>query len=115
MKGLLNLKIWIAQKDVRKYLFGFTNNIDQILCVISPPNISDLYSIHERFLELGYLKVLKWIHKANKYLLMQAHVCAYAARCGHLEVLQWVRDNGAPWNERTCANAARRGHLEILQ
>ena len=30
---------------------------------------------------------------------------------GHLEVLQWARANGAPWDEMTCANAALGGHL----
>ena len=34
---------------------------------------------------------------------------------GHLEVLQWARANGAPWDERTCRDAAVGGHLEVLQ
>jgi hypothetical protein len=28
--------------------------------------------------------------------------CAKAANSGHLEVLQWARANGCPWDERTC-------------
>jgi hypothetical protein len=36
-------------------------------------------------------------------------------RGGHLEVLQWLRANGCPWDETTCAYAARRGgHSELL-
>ena len=38
-----------------------------------------------------------------------------AAEGGHLEVLQWARANGAPWDERTCRDAAEGGHLEVLQ
>ena len=38
-----------------------------------------------------------------------------AAKYGHLEVLQWARANGCPWNKWTCAFAARHGHLEVLQ
>ena len=38
-----------------------------------------------------------------------------AAEGGHLEVLQWARANGAPWDEWTCAGAAEGGHLEVLQ
>ena len=34
---------------------------------------------------------------------------------GHLEVLQWARANGCPWDQRTCAYAATGGHLEVLQ
>src|SRR5690349_14049438 len=33
---------------------------------------------------------------------------------GYLEVLQWARANGCPWDERTCLNAAADGHLEVL-
>ena len=42
-------------------------------------------------------------------------LCAYAAKNGHLEVLQWARARGCPWDERTCACAAWNGHLEVLQ
>ena len=42
-------------------------------------------------------------------------LCAYAAEGGHLEVLQWARAQGCPWDWRTCAWAARNGHLEVLQ
>ena len=38
-----------------------------------------------------------------------------AAAGGHLEVLQWARENGCPWNERTCTYAASGGQLEVLQ
>ncbi len=34
---------------------------------------------------------------------------------GHLEVLQWARSQGCPWNEDTCAHAAQKGYLEVLQ
>ena len=37
-----------------------------------------------------------------------------AAVNGHLEVLQWLRANGCPWNANTCAWAARNGHLELM-
>lgn len=33
---------------------------------------------------------------------------------GHLQVLEWCRVNGDPWNEGTCSNAAGQGHLEVL-
>ncbi len=41
--------------------------------------------------------------------------CTEAAKGGHLEVLQWARQNGCPWNELTCTEAAKGGHLEVLQ
>ena len=34
---------------------------------------------------------------------------------GHLEVLQWAREHGCPWDKMTCQYAARFGQLEVLQ
>ena len=41
--------------------------------------------------------------------------CWRAAAGGHLEVMQWARENGCPWNAETCTSAAQGGHLEVLQ
>ena len=41
--------------------------------------------------------------------------CAHAAAGGHLEVLQWARENGCPWDWKTCAWAAEGGHLAVLR
>ena len=41
--------------------------------------------------------------------------CDAAASSGQLEALQWLREDGCPWNENTCAMAAYGGHLEVLQ
>ena len=38
-----------------------------------------------------------------------------AAYGGNLEVLQWARANGCPWDEETCTCAASGGHLEVQQ
>jgi hypothetical protein len=32
-----------------------------------------------------------------------------------LDVLQWARENGCPWDAGTCINAAAGGNLELLQ
>lgn len=38
---------------------------------------------------------------------------------GHLDVLKWAREHGAPWDEKTCYHAASyaavTGQLDILQ
>jgi hypothetical protein len=41
--------------------------------------------------------------------------CSGAAKGGHLNILQWARANGCPWDEGTCDEAAWGGHLEVLQ
>ena len=42
-------------------------------------------------------------------------VCLHSALKGHLEVLQWAREQGCPWDEWTCSCATAEGHLEVLQ
>jgi len=41
--------------------------------------------------------------------------CWAAAGGGHLEVLQWAREHGCPWDEWVCRLAAGGGHLHVLQ
>jgi len=38
-----------------------------------------------------------------------AQRCAYAAEGGHLEVMQWARDHGAPWDEDYVRELAAEG------
>ena len=39
----------------------------------------------------------------------------WAAYGGHLEILQWLRAEGCPLDERTCKLAAGQGHREVLR
>ena len=41
--------------------------------------------------------------------------CAAAAEGGHFNVLQWARANGCPWNGLTCFYAVLSGHREMLK
>ena len=67
----------------------------------------------------GYLDVLKtyWsdIPGDKIPLSMDRWTCAWAASRGHLEILQWLRSQGCPWDYFTCAWAAEKGHLKCLQ
>ncbi|CAN0303301.1 unnamed protein product, partial [Ectocarpus sp. 6 AP-2014] len=61
----------------------------------------------------GHLDVLQWA-KING-CPWDEEACLVADEGGHLEVLQWARSNGRPWDEQTCRGAAEGGHLEVLQ
>ena len=61
----------------------------------------------------GFLDTLK--NKLQKGRLDKQHMCENAALGGHLEVQQWARANGCPWDDWTCSGAARGGHLELMQ
>ena len=41
--------------------------------------------------------------------------CWRMAQNGNLELLQFLHENGCPWNERTCSEAARNDHFECLK
>jgi len=41
--------------------------------------------------------------------------CAAAARRGDLEMLQWLRAKGCPWDSTTCERAAQQGRLCVLE
>ena len=62
--------------------------------------------------EGGQLKVLQWLRENE--CPWDEKTCEYAAKGGHLEVLKWARENGCPWDERTCERAASEGYLEVL-
>ena len=53
---------------------------------------------------------VEWAFERTKWA-----VCRWAAQKGYLEVLQWARANGCPWDEEVCTFAARGGRLEVLQ
>ena len=61
----------------------------------------------------GNLEVLQWARRNG--CPWDEQTCAAAAKGGHLELLQWAHQNGCPWNEGTCTEAAEEGHLELLQ
>ena len=63
---------------------------------------------------IGCLSALERRQRQGR-LSRQEYLCEGAARSGHLEVLQWLRANGCPWDEWTCKYAAEGGHLEVLQ
>ena len=61
----------------------------------------------------GNLEVLNWARE--KGCPWDKNVCNWATSGRHLEVLQWLRANDCPWDEETCLAAAMNGHLEVLQ
>ena len=38
-----------------------------------------------------------------------------AAGSGNLELVQWLRGEGCPWDWKTCFHAVNKGHVEVLR
>ena len=63
--------------------------------------------------EGGHLEVLQWARRNG--CPWDDNTTAFAAREGRLEVLQWLRENECPCDERVCRLSAQRGHLNVLR
>ena len=46
---------------------------------------------------------------------MDEGVMGWAAGSGNLELIQWLRGEGCPWDWITCYNAVALGHVEVLR
>jgi hypothetical protein len=60
----------------------------------------------------GHLEVVQWLRA--KGCPWDSQTCAKAAQHGYLEVIKWSRANGCPWDANTVRLARRRIHLSVL-
>ena len=56
----------------------------------------------------GILKTLKFLQEVK---VLDERTCEVAAEAGLLKALQWLRQQGCPWDQRTCQAAAKGGHF----
>ena len=66
----------------------------------------------------GNVEVAKWFahHSLTQGTQWDVNVvCNSAAFGGHLEMLRWLRTNGAPWTAKALSIAAREGHVAVVE
>ena len=65
----------------------------------------------------GHGELVKWLCGEGGFAasLMEASLMDRAAGSGNLELVQWLRANGCPWDYVTCAYAVDKGHVETLR
>ncbi len=102
----------IQPQDINLLKFGAKRGLLEY-CEIGLSRGNSKWRVCETAAKHGHLEVLQWAR--NNRCSWNEWICEIAARHGHLEVLQWARNNGCPWDEWTCARAAFGGHLEILK
>ena len=85
------------------------------------PYCSAFYQMQSAMFAAGYgqVPILQWLLK-TQHRVSTTSICAQAARCGQLEVLQWVKDNPRcriKDGTKSCvrAVAAKAGHLEVVK
>src|SRR5690242_11913402 len=62
----------------------------------------------------GQLVLIQWLHE-NGCPWDNEDICDEAAIGGHLELLQWIHEKGWPWKAFTCTAEATGGHHEVVQ
>jgi hypothetical protein len=66
--------------------------------------------------EGGHLEVLKWLHEHHApWDEWTGMAAAGNGNKGHLDVLKWLRQHDCPWDTLTCDCAASSGNLEVLR
>ena len=61
----------------------------------------------------GNLELVQWL--CDEGCPWDHWTCCGAAGSGNLEVLQWLRAEGCPWDYVTCVEAVKRSHVDILR
>ena len=66
--------------------------------------------------QYGHMVLAQWLIQEQGFA-MDEHVLGMAARGGNLELVQWLRGEGCPWDHGTCwwAVAYDQGHVEVLR
>ena len=57
-------------------------------------------------------ETVKWVVEKGG-APMNCDTAAYAAKCGRLEMLQWLRSKGCPWDVTTLVSASLFGHVHV--
>ena len=64
----------------------------------------------------GHLKLAKWLCKEQQGSFpMDEEVMEFAAKSANLELVEWLRVNGCPWDKWTCYYAVESGRVEVLR
>ena len=58
----------------------------------------------------GNLELVQWLR--GEGCPWDHYTCHYAAIYGHVEVLRWARENGCPWDADTRDEAAKLGYTD---
>ena len=120
--SLLTLPLDVQRLIVNEYLCNEDAAVARCACralrALVPRARIDAcrYRLYAYFCEHGHVALLAWLvqqvplRESSSRLL-----CEKAAAGGHVGMLRWLREHGAPWDEWTCAQAAAGGHLAVLE
>ena len=61
----------------------------------------------------GHPGLVKWLSGEGGFA-MDKYLMQYAGS-GNLQLVQWLRAEGCPWNWQTCYMVVEEGHVEVLR
>ena len=62
----------------------------------------------------GHRELVRWLCGEGGFA-MDERVMRFAALGGNLELVQFLRGEGCPWDWQTCLWAVDKGHVEVLR
>ena len=63
--------------------------------------------------QYGHMELVKYLCGEGGFA-MDERVMVHAAIGGNLELVQWLRGEGCPWDDLTCSQAVHLGLVEVL-
>lgn len=109
--------------DVLLFIFGFTPDVTRLMLLSINKFLRSMYSLSNARLALtamlaarqGSIEILKYLHKA---LIDDEEMYKSAAKGGHINVIEWMKNEGCRWDEKIlltiCTFAIYYDHLKIF-
>lgn len=107
-----------SSKARNKFLLSAARhgNFDLLKWLSSKGVLSSLASaVFHTLAKGGYLDNIVWAKDCAKLSFDIRHCINSAVSSGNIELVKWLRSEGAQWNDNTLVSAARNGNIELLQ
>jgi hypothetical protein len=121
---LLN-RFFIKRKEVRYFTNRFPPLVKKQMIrecgqgfsreIMVQMGIRCLNPSYEEILKANHLRLLKWRHASSGKPLLDKNLSKLASAGWETECLQYLHENGCPWDEGACNYAAENGQLNHLK
>jgi diadenosine tetraphosphatase ApaH/serine/threonine PP2A family protein phosphatase len=111
VSGNLKLLKWLVEQ-------GTQLNYSTWISAVELGNLEMIQWLREKhcpWYETDYIAALPHRDSDGKYHYQTVLTCVYAARYGHLHILEWLKTNGHPYDLYIELEAAIHGHIHVLE
>ena len=108
---------WTMPKNAKTetWITDFVKSVSRVAWAYAT-NLVDENALVRCAAAVGALPSLRWVHQQSQCLLYKQDACYYAAKHGHVHVLEWLGWTAHAWPTSSEAKvAAKNGHIECLK